>query len=321
MQLQNGHLFFSHAELGSFWEAAGNAASELSEEATSLLAASEEGLEALDVGFFGALPGPAENGLRPAPHQEEGTAASRAGAGGGRDDRGRWMQEAESKAHSKHVPPHLQQDDAEKGARREEAGEDLQGGPLPAASGDRQQQAQAGAHANAHAPAARRVRRTGRGFSDEPPPMPPLPPHLGGGAATPARTAAAAEGAAKVAAAAQPVPASAQRDPQQGERAQHGKRARDTPPKLLCQPQQPQQHAEAAGRAAAAGPAQALPLPLSAAHQSGEKTAPSSRQNGSVQKLGQATGVAQHEGSAARTGSRDSIRAPHNSQAGVANGS
>lgn len=45
-QLENGHLFFSHAELRAFW--AEEAAETLSE-TDSLLAADEEGLEHLQV--------------------------------------------------------------------------------------------------------------------------------------------------------------------------------------------------------------------------------------------------------------------------------
>lgn len=46
-QLENGHLFFSHAELRRFW--AEEAASEALSETDSLLAADEEGLEHLQV--------------------------------------------------------------------------------------------------------------------------------------------------------------------------------------------------------------------------------------------------------------------------------
>lgn len=46
-QLENGHLFFSHAELRRFW--AEEAASEALSETESLLAADEEGLELMQV--------------------------------------------------------------------------------------------------------------------------------------------------------------------------------------------------------------------------------------------------------------------------------
>lgn len=45
-QLENGHLFFSHAELRAFWA---EEADEALSETDSLLAADEEGLELLQV--------------------------------------------------------------------------------------------------------------------------------------------------------------------------------------------------------------------------------------------------------------------------------
>lgn len=53
-QLENGHLFFSHAELRRFW--AEEAASEALSETDSLLAADEEGLEHLQVRSATSVP-------------------------------------------------------------------------------------------------------------------------------------------------------------------------------------------------------------------------------------------------------------------------
>ena len=322
LQLQNGHLFFSHAELAGFWEAAGNAAGELSEEASSLLAASEEGLELLEVGgFFGALPAAADNGLRKAPPQPLGAAATAAVQGGGRvtarggqqEDRGRWMQEAESRLRGRQAALPAQ-DGAEGDAQRKEPQEAEQGRPLQGAAGDRQRKPQAGSHAGARPPVAALERRhMSSGSLDE---SPQLPPHLRGGAAAAARAAEAGGAASRWAA--QPVTAPEQRAPQLAQRAQHAEQARGALPEPLRRPQEPQQHARAGGRVASAGSPKASPAPVSAAQHVAGKPALPSRHGGSMRSTEHAAGAVQHQGRATGNGFRDSRHAADGAQAGAA---
>ncbi|BDA45508.1 probable terminal nucleotidyltransferase 4B at N-terminal half [Coccomyxa sp. Obi] len=130
-QLENGYLFFSHAELRAFWA---EEADEALSETDSLLAADEEGLEHLqvgkggaDMGFFGSLghtkaakPGgkSALNQSRASESQEVPKAGSQeagthASDDGNTEDRGRWGEQEQA-------PQHGQAPDEAAGSQAEE---------------------------------------------------------------------------------------------------------------------------------------------------------------------------------------------------------